>query len=67
MIGVHVEELPDAVETLATASVKMLEGGHVNAGETVVAVTGAPLAMTGRTNTIRLLEINEDGTLMDLE
>jgi hypothetical protein len=45
----------------------MLTDGQVNSGETVVAVTGAPLAMTGRTNTIRLLEVREDGTLADLE
>ena len=67
VIGVHVEELEDAVDTLTSASVKMLANGDVKPGEKVVAVTGAPLAMTGRTNTIRLLEIGDDGNLMDLE
>jgi pyruvate kinase len=66
-VGYHVEELPDAVDTLNSASRQMLTDGQVNSGETVVAVTGAPLAMTGRTNTIRLLEVREDGTLADLE
>ncbi|MDP6639633.1 MAG: pyruvate kinase [Candidatus Poseidoniaceae archaeon] len=67
VVGYHVEELPDAVDTLNSASRQMLTDGQVNSGETVVAVTGAPLAMTGRTNTIRLLEVREDGTLADLE
>ena len=67
VIGYHVEEVEDAVETLMGASRQMIADGNVKAGETVVAVTGSPLAMTGRTNTIRLLEIKDDGTLSDLE
>ena len=67
VVGYHVEEVEDAVETLMGASRQMIADGNVKAGETVVAVTGSPLAMTGRTNTIRLLEIKDDGTLSDLE
>lgn len=67
VIGVHVEEREDAMETLESASKILHSKGLILSGQKAVAVTGSPLAMSGRTSTIRILMIGEDGTLNDLE
>jgi hypothetical protein len=41
--------------------------GLIQSGQKAVAVTGSPLAMSGRTSTIRVLMIGENGALNDLE
>ena len=67
VIGVHVEEQEDAMETLESAAKILNSKGLILSGQKAVAVTGSPLAMSGRTSTIRVLMIGEGGTLNDLE
>ena len=67
VIGVHVEEQEDAMETLESAAKVLNSKGLIQSGQKAVAVTGSPLAMSGRTSTIRVLMIGENGALNDLE
>ena len=62
-----VEEQKRSKATIQCAIDTMLEDGRLTKGSKVVAVTGSPLAMSGRTSTIRLLMIDHSGKLVDLE
>ena len=65
--SVLVEEQKRSKATIQCAIDTMLEDGRLTKGSKVVAVTGSPLAMSGRTSTIRLLMIDHSGKLVDLE
>ena len=65
-MAILVKEYDDALQTLNTASSGLMASSDVKVGDKVVAVSGSPLAMSGRTSTIRLLQVAEDGSLTDL-
>ncbi len=64
---VLVDELESSRDTLELATKKLLEDGRLLTGDRIVTVTGSPLAMSGASNTIRLMNILESGELSDLE
>lgn len=62
-----VEERDRSRETVAHAVESLLQHGVLKGGESIVTVTGSPYAIRGRTSTIRMLEVDLDGTLRLLE
>ena len=62
-----VEEKPRARSTVAEAVKQLYESKKIRPNDTIVAISGSPLAISGRTSTIRLLFVNEKGELTDLE
>ena len=65
--GRLVDELESSRDTIELATNNLQEDGKLNFGDRIVAVTGSPLAMTGVSNTIRLMRISDSGRLQDLE
>ena len=65
--AVLIDELKYSRDTLELATNKLQEDGKLNFGDRIVTVTGSPLAMTGSSNTIRLMRISDSGRLQDLE
>jgi pyruvate kinase len=64
---VLVDELESSRDTLELATTKLQEDGRLCPGDRIVTVTGSPLAMSGASNTIRLMKISDSGELSDLE
>jgi len=62
-----VEEQSRARSTVAEAVKQLYEMKKIRPHDTIVAISGSPKAISGRTSTIRLLFINEQGELSDLE
>ena len=62
-----VEEKSRARSTVAEAVKQLYEAKKIRPNETIVAISGSPRAISGRTSTIRLLFVNEEGQLTDLE
>ena len=65
--SVLVEEQTRARSTVAEAVKQLYMSKKIRSNDTIVAISGSPLAITGRTSTIRLLFVNEQGDLTDLE
>ena len=65
--AVLVDELESSRDTLEQVTEKLQEEGKLMPGDRIVTVTGSPLAMSGVSNTIRLMRIASDGKLQDLE
>ena len=65
--GHLVEEQPRSRDTVAAAVKAMVEAGQMHPGEKVVTVTGSPNAISGRTSTIRLVGVDDNGHLRMLE
>ena len=63
--GVLVEEESRARTTIAGAARRLAEQDRLNGGGVFVTLSGSPMAITGRSNTIRVLEFGEDGTLAE--
>ena len=62
-----VEERSRARSTVAEAVKQLYEAKKIRPNDTIVAISGSPRAVSGRTSTIRLLFVNEGGQLTDLE
>ena len=62
-----VEEQSRARSTVAEAVKQLYEKKKIRPHDTIVAISGSPLAISGRTSTIRRLFVNEQGELSDLE
>ena len=62
-----VEEKSRARSTVAEAVKQLYEAKKIRPNDTIVAISGSPRAVSGRTSTIRLLFVNEGGQLTDLE
>ncbi|NDF32935.1 MAG: hypothetical protein EB157_00020 [Euryarchaeota archaeon] len=62
-----VEEHSRARSTVAEAVKQLYDMKKIRPNDTIVAISGSPLAISGRTSTIRLLYVNEQGELSDLE
>jgi pyruvate kinase len=62
-----VEEQTRARSTVAEAVKQLYTEKKIRPNDTIVAISGSPLAISGRTSTIRLLFVNEEGELSDLE
>ena len=62
-----VEEKSRARSTVAEAVKQLYEAKKIRRNDTIVAISGSPRAVSGRTSTIRLLFVNEEGQLTDLE
>lgn len=54
-------------DTILEAVRKLVADGRVLAGHTLVAVSGSPLAIGGATSTVRLLKVDADGLILDME
>ncbi|MDA8718212.1 hypothetical protein N9M09_03245 [Candidatus Poseidoniales archaeon] len=65
--GLLVEEKTRARSTVAEAVRLLYEQKKIRTDETIVAISGSPQAISGRTSTIRLLQVQKDGELSDLE
>ena len=65
-LTIQIEEENRARSTIQNVISKCLNQGLLSKGMKIVAVSGSPQAITGRTSTIRLLELAENGTLRDL-
>ena len=65
--GLLVEEKPRARSTVAEAVRLLYEQKKIRPDEKIVAISGSPQAISGRTSTIRLLQVQKDGELSDLE
>lgn len=65
--GLLVEEKTRARSTVAEAVRLLYEQKKISSDETIVAISGSPQAISGRTSTIRLLQVQKDGELSDLE
>lgn len=65
--GHLVEEQPRSRDTVGAAVKAMVEAGQMHPGEKVVTVTGSPNAISGRTSTIRLVGVDDEGHLRMLE
>ena len=65
--GLLVEEKPRARSTVAEAVRLLYEQKKIKPDEKIVAISGSPQAISGRTSTIRLLQVQKDGELSDLE
>lgn len=63
---VHIEEENRARSTIQNVISTCLKRGLLREGMRIVAVSGSPNAISGRTSTIRLLELGENGALRDL-
>jgi len=62
-----VEEQSRARSTVAEAVKQLHKQKKIRPNDKIVAISGSPLAISGRTSTIRLLYVDEDGELSDLE
>ena len=40
---------------------------HLQPADRIVAVSGSPLAIGGATSTVRMLQLDDDGVVLDLE
>ena len=65
--GMLVEEKSRARSTVAEAVRLLYEQKKIKPDEKIVAISGSPQAISGRTSTIRLLQVQKDGELSDLE
>ena len=65
--GLLVEEKTRARSTVAEAVRLLYEQKKIKPDEKIVAISGSPQAISGRTSTIRLLQVQKDGELSDLE
>lgn len=65
--GLLVEEKTRARSTVAEAVRLLYEQEKIKPDEKIVAISGSPQAISGRTSTIRLLQVQKDGELSDLE
>jgi pyruvate kinase len=65
--SVLVKEENRAKATIQLAVDVMLKDGRLLNGNSIVAVTGSPLAISGRTSAIRLLTVDHGGKLVDYE
>ena len=65
--GLLVEEKPRARSTVAEAVRLLYEQKKIKPDEKIVAISGSPQAISGRTSTIRLLKVQKNGELSDLE
>jgi pyruvate kinase len=65
--AVLVKEEKRSKATIQSAVDIMLGDGRLVNGNSIVAVTGSPLAISGRTSAIRLLTIDHGGKLVDYE
>ena len=65
--GLLVEEKSRARSTVAEAVRLLYEQKKIKPDEKIVAISGSPQAISGRTSTIRLLQVQTDGELSDLE
>ena len=65
--GLLVEEKSRARSTVAEAVRLLYEQKKIKPDEKIVAISGSPQAISGRTSTIRLLQVQKDGELSDLE
>ena len=65
--GLLVEEKARARSTVAEAVRLLYEQKKIKPDEKIVAISGSPQAISGRTSTIRLLQVQKDGELSDLE
>ena len=65
--GLLVEEKSRARSTVAEAVRLLYEQKKIRPDEKIVAISGSPQAISGRTSTIRLLQVQKDGELSDLE
>jgi pyruvate kinase len=64
--GIVVEQKPRARDTVASATAALFADGRLHSGDIIVAVSGSPEAITGRTSSIRMLQIGDEGLLNDL-
>jgi pyruvate kinase len=64
--GIVVEQKPRARDTVASATAALFADGKLHSGDIIVAVSGSPEAITGRTSSIRMLQIGDEGILNDL-
>jgi len=64
--GIVVEQKPRARDTVALAAAALFADGRLNDNDIIVAVSGSPEAITGRTSSIRMLQIGDEGILNDL-
>ena len=53
--------------TMKQAVEQLVIQKRINPGERVVAISGSPLAMRGRTSTLRLYKIGDEGEILDAE
>ena len=65
--GLLVEEKSRARSTVAEAVRLLYEQKKIKPDEKIVAISGSPQAISGRTSTIRLLQVQKNGELSDLE
>ena len=65
--GLLVEEKSRARSTVAEAVRLLYEQKKIRTDEKIVAISGSPQAISGRTSTIRLLQVQKNGELSDLE
>ena len=65
--GLLGEEKSRARSTVAEAVRLLYEQKKIKPDEKIVAISGSPQAISGRTSTIRLLQVQKDGELSDLE
>lgn len=65
--GHLVEEQARSRDTVGAAVKAMVDAGRMHPGEKVVTVTGSPNAIRGRTSTIRLVGVDDEGHLRMLE
>ena len=65
--GHLVEEQARSRDTVGSAVKAMVDAGRMQPGEKIVTVTGSPNAIRGRTSTIRLARVDDEGHLQMLE
>ena len=64
---VLIEEKQRARDTIQLAVNALCADGRVGEGDTIVSMTGSPLAISGATSAIRLIQIGENGDLADFD
>jgi len=64
--GIVVEQKPRSRDTIASATAALFADGRLNSGDIIISVSGSPEAITGRTSSIRMLQIGDEGVLNDL-
>ena len=64
--SVLVKEHSNSRLTIKDAVDTMLADGRMSGGDSFVAATGSPTAIHAPTNTVRLLQLDEDGEVLDL-
>ena len=68
--GVHavlVDDHPRGRDTILEVVAKLVASGHLQPADRIVAVSGSPLAIGGATSTVRMLQLDDDGAVLDLE